>query len=456
MNEIVMIDVDKLHPHPQNPRKDLGNLTELTESIKQSGILQNLTVVPYFSPIHKRVINGLYTVLIGHRRCAAAKAAGLKQLPCVIVEMDEREQIATMLVENMQRSDLTVIEQADSFQMLLDMGETVATVAEKSGFSESTVRRRVKLLEYDRKKLTGSIERGGTLADYVAIEAVDDPEAKNKLLDAIGTADFKVKLKVAVELQNHKAWLARWEEQIAAFAEKLNKVDYSEIEYVIGYSVWDKDAAEKQAVRPKDISTGVKLYYHKQPSAIYIYREKVKKPKQTEMTAEEQAKEERKQQHEQNMEELKGMFARHRELRQEFIKGFTDFRLASDIIAKHTAIAMTNADGLEVDADVLEKILPFGKTTETLLKEKPRAMLVYCLYAALEEASAYAHNRYHHYDFERKEYVLQWEEFEEYETLPLLHAFLEELGYEISTEEQQVLDGSHEIFQREVLTSTKG
>ena len=59
--------------------------------------------------------DGKYTVVIGHRRLAAAKLAGLTEVPCAVVEMTEQEQIATMLLENMQRSDLTVYEQAQRF-----------------------------------------------------------------------------------------------------------------------------------------------------------------------------------------------------------------------------------------------------------------------------------------------------------------------------------------------------
>ena len=91
-----------------------------------------------------------YTIIIGHRRAAAAQQAGVYELPCAIVEMDEREQMQTMMIENMQRSDLTTYEQAQGFQLMLDLGDTVEQVASKSGFSQSTIRRRVKLLSLDR------------------------------------------------------------------------------------------------------------------------------------------------------------------------------------------------------------------------------------------------------------------------------------------------------------------
>lgn len=177
MAQIVNIPIDHLYPHPDNLRKDLGDLAELADSIKASGVLQNLTVVPRLRDMtdeeyrtacaeyranpteeSQRIINRHtvaegYTIIIGHRRHAAAQLAGLAELPCVIVAMDAREQLQTMLVENMQRSDLTVYEQAQGFQMMLNMGNSVAEIAEKSGFSKATVRRRLKMAELDSDTL---------------------------------------------------------------------------------------------------------------------------------------------------------------------------------------------------------------------------------------------------------------------------------------------------------------
>ena len=163
MADITYIPIRQLHPHPDNPRKELGDLSELSASIKENGVYQNLTVIPghYLSSreyISKCVDEGGdaaaaaaawtpkvmwvgddYTIIIGHRRAAAAQQAGLYELPCAIVEMDEREQMQTMMVENMQRSDLTVYEQAQGFQMMMDFGQTVEQISDKSGFSQSTI-----------------------------------------------------------------------------------------------------------------------------------------------------------------------------------------------------------------------------------------------------------------------------------------------------------------------------
>ena len=101
MNEITMIPIGLLEHHPNNPRLELGDLTELAESIRARGIMQNLTVVP-------DITTQKYLVVIGNRRLEAARIAGLAELPCHVSSMDEKEQMATMLMENMQRQDLTI------------------------------------------------------------------------------------------------------------------------------------------------------------------------------------------------------------------------------------------------------------------------------------------------------------------------------------------------------------
>ena len=163
------ISIEKLHPHPDNPRRDVGDVTELAASIKASGVLQNLTVVPATGYFH-----GDYYVVIGNRRLAAAKIAELVELPCAVVEMDHKTQVATMLLENMQRSDLTVYEQAQGFQMMLDMGETVESVADMTGPSQSTIRRRTKLLQFDADTFKATEGRNIDLQDYEKLFEIKD------------------------------------------------------------------------------------------------------------------------------------------------------------------------------------------------------------------------------------------------------------------------------------------
>ena len=132
--KITMLPVAMLHPHRDNPRKELGDLTELAESIKANGVMQNLTVIPIEEAEPETDRQG-YTVIIGHRRLEAAKIAGLNEVPCVITHMSRAKQLSTMLLENIQRNDLTVYEQAQGFQLMMDMGSTVKEISALSGFS---------------------------------------------------------------------------------------------------------------------------------------------------------------------------------------------------------------------------------------------------------------------------------------------------------------------------------
>lgn len=120
-----------------------------------------------------------YKVIIGHRRLAAAKAAGLEKVPCVVADMTPKEQLQTMLLENMQRSDLTVYEQAQGFQLMLDMDSTMEEIAEKSGFSQTTVRRWVKMMELDQEKLKEVSKRQLSLADFDKLAQIEDIKVRN-------------------------------------------------------------------------------------------------------------------------------------------------------------------------------------------------------------------------------------------------------------------------------------
>lgn len=173
------IEISKLRMHPKNVRKTYTNIDELSDSIKAKGILQNLTVVE--NPEEA----GTYWVVIGNRRLTAARKAGLETAPCQIVEMDERDQASTMLLENMQRSDLTIIEQSQGIQMVLDLGETVDGLSEKTGFSKSTIRHRVNIAKLDQRVLREKEEDEGfqlTLKDLYELEKIPDIKIRSEIL----------------------------------------------------------------------------------------------------------------------------------------------------------------------------------------------------------------------------------------------------------------------------------
>lgn len=224
--ELKSIALENIYPHPDNPRKDLGDLAELTDSIRKNGIMQNLTVMPghyltdkeqaalaeeYADTKDPKLLEKMhdgwstegYTLLIGHRRAAAARAAGIAVVPCTIVRaLDKKEQVGIMLEENMQRTDLTIREQAQGFQMMLDLGDTVETVAKKTGFSKATIKHRLEIAKLDPKAIAEA-EDGGyyqiSISDYQKLEKLPTVEMRNEVLrDARDgrQLDYKIKFKL--------------------------------------------------------------------------------------------------------------------------------------------------------------------------------------------------------------------------------------------------------------------
>lgn len=183
---IVSIAVENIYQHPDNPRKDLGDLSELSESIRMKGVLQNLTVIPGHWDEKQKWHDEGYTLIIGHRRCAAAKLAGLKELPCRVVDnMSRKDQVSIMLEENMQRNDLTIWEQANGFQMMLDLGETEESIAEKTGFSKTTIRHRLNIAKLNQKVLREKEKDEGfqlSLKDLYELEKIPDIKTRDKIL----------------------------------------------------------------------------------------------------------------------------------------------------------------------------------------------------------------------------------------------------------------------------------
>lgn len=208
MEGIVYIGAEKLCPHPDNPRKDLGDLAELTESIRKNGIMQNLTVIP------KEDDPESYMILIGHRRYAAGKAAGVTAFPCRITEgLSQREQLSIMLEENMQRSDLSILEQAQGFQMMLDLGETEESISEKTGFSRSTVRHRLNIAKLNPNLIKEKQQDEFfqlSLTDLYKLEKLKDVKDRERILEEADTSS-EISEMVEYELKKQNR------DEIAAF-----------------------------------------------------------------------------------------------------------------------------------------------------------------------------------------------------------------------------------------------
>ncbi len=128
-----MIPIDKIRPNPDQPRKHIGDVRELSDSIREKGVLEPLLVryVPR---------EDMYYIISGERRYHASQAAGLRELPCIEKIADDAETLELALIENLQRKDLTPFEEADGLQRLADQFDyTHDDIAKKIGRSRSSV-----------------------------------------------------------------------------------------------------------------------------------------------------------------------------------------------------------------------------------------------------------------------------------------------------------------------------
>lgn len=431
-SKLQMIQVEKLHPHPQNPRKVIGDVTELAESIKANGILQNLTVVPNNDNWDD------FTVIIGHRRLAAAKQAGLTELPCAVVEMTEKEQLSTMLTENMQRSDLTVYEEAKGCQLLLDLGDTVAEIAEKTGFSESKIRRRVKLCELDEEAFKESQIRQPTLADYDRLNQIKDIETRNKLLESIGTNNFDNLLYSAVKKQETDEEKEKIEklclEHGMIKAQKHDEIP-SNYEYTGFFALKD--------LIGKDFADGRKRYfYFGYGSNIYIYAEAFEKQEKND--AEEEKRKLEEQRWDELVEHAEEIDKRCEALRIGFMldTNFNDSskkqELVKFIVAQVAAGASRNVHRF---SEVVEN--QDAENIDSYINEhwddNSGRMLMATAYALCQRT-------YEKLSFIYVEYSRKTISRKNSPDLNKFYALLCKLGYVMSDEEIQLRDGTHPIF----------
>jgi len=149
-----MIRVDEIRPNPEQPRKALGDLRELTESVREKGVLEPLLV---------RFVakEGCFYIISGERRYHAARAAGLREVPCIEKSVDDAETLEIALIENIQRKDLTAFEEADGLHRLAEQFEyTHEDMAQKIGRARSSVTETLSLRNIPESLRKKCIENG--------------------------------------------------------------------------------------------------------------------------------------------------------------------------------------------------------------------------------------------------------------------------------------------------------
>lgn len=428
-----MISIDRLYPHPQNPRRDVGDISELTESIRQNGIFQNLTVIKGGAGVPQGQSG--YTVIIGHRRLAAAKAAGLTELPCSVAEMDERTQVGTMLLENMQRSDLTVYEQAQGFQLMLDLGETEQSIAEKTGFSKATVRHRVKLLELDPDEFRRSQERQVTLSDYIELEKIEDKEQRSKVLKSAGTSNFKWELESCLRHQREekitREWLDFIDDLFVQFGYDRNREIVKTV--YMTRKMTDEDRKELRELA-EDIEND--YCYTKGNTYLYIMGKERSEPLPD--------YEEENRKRTERVERIRKVEAQAASLRRQFVKNYVPDKKNLPALVK--ALFTLEADVYDLNEETFAEMLGIAVSEDgayitdlpefdKLLRKSPDKVLLAVCSVSTEDCMLSAHDWYGRP--EENQRLTDW------------YTVLTKLGYRISEEEARLLDGSHECFKEE-------
>lgn len=465
MNEktkIVMLPTECLEHHPENPRKEIGDIAELTDSIKANGILQNLTVVP------KPDDEGKYLVVIGNRRYEAGLGAGLTEFPCVISDMDHTKQLETMLIENMNRSDLTVYEQAKGFEQLTLAGYSVNDIAEKTGFSQSTVRRRINLCQYDKELVTKAFEKQATFEDFEKLNKIKNEENRASVAKFLGSSNFGWYLEQGIKEERKKEREVIVLEAIKDIARKAEQDERSwEFDEVCVINLCTNaedfsgmyDDIEKAKQLPK-LDNGEYVYFRDYASNFEIC-----KPCETSEPA---PKSDNIDKYKKEREEIKSlisdMYARHMDFIENYdkkpksvpgiallcidtisklfttdgLEGVSNVDLddvTDHISEKHFEIYVENADTL---SDYYKSNISrfYVQLTTALLNVKNIYSDLW--YREVNQSIGYSGNgNYTTYSYNRTQEI------------KIFADFIEHLGYVMSDEEKQLIDGTHRLYHLE-------
>lgn len=145
---LVYVNIAKLEPHPHNPRGPVNaeSVQELADSIKEKGVLEPLLVVPGDRDKGRNRMITSHRIVAGHRRYAAARIAGLEQVPVIVRIYSPAEQEEIMLAENLQRADLTPLQEARAYKRLVAQGYEQAEIARKLGVGTSRISNNLRIL----------------------------------------------------------------------------------------------------------------------------------------------------------------------------------------------------------------------------------------------------------------------------------------------------------------------
>lgn len=441
---MVTIPTEKIHPHPQNPRKSIKNVDELADSLKKNGIMQNLTVVP------KEDAKGEYLVLIGHRRLEACKKAGITEVPCRIIKgLTLEEQVGRMLEENMQRDDLEIWEQAQGFQMMLDLGSTEDELVEKTGFSKQTIRHRLNLAKLDGEELKSKDESIQlTLKELYELEKVKNIDDRNEILKKAQRAG-DIRLLVASYLEEKEL------EKKAGAAYEVLKGRFPEMEVIpisdtykrgmhtLLYSNLRDMTIDEVREKMESVEIPGKAYYRINYGWIYLYSYVEPKEEKTEEQLKKEEERKKKKSIEDELDNMfKGIVSQAESKIRRIIQTEEYRRKNNEVLLEQLwKVALNLMIELREDTMIDYAIGDEEETEENVMNAKKyiegigiTGQLLILIADELEDAYSYIINYKSEYDEKNGKNMLE------------VCRFLEQFGLKLNEEEYQVLDGTHEMF----------
>lgn len=198
INDIVMIETELIIPNPYQPRQhfDDSSLTELAASIKKYGILQPITVRP---------VENQFELIMGERRYRASQLLELKHIPAIVLEVSNEDSAVVALIENLQRVDLSFIEEAESYKKLIEFhGITQNELSERIGKSQSTISNKLRILRLDQSVLDILKQENLTERHARSLLKIKDQSLQLKTLNKVIKNQLNVKDTESLVSQNLK------------------------------------------------------------------------------------------------------------------------------------------------------------------------------------------------------------------------------------------------------------
>lgn len=260
--EMLLVKLSRIQPDPDQPRKnfDEEKLNELAESIRTYGMI---------SPIVVKKRGALYEIVAGERRWRAARIAGLKEIPVVIKEVDEKTSRELSIIENIQRDDLNAVEEARAYQSLIEeYGLTQEGVAARVAKNRSTITNSLRLLKLEPEILTLLQDGKITQGHARALLAVEDTELRKKIAEKCTKENLSVReIETLVKLD--KLSKAKKEKKSSPEAQELRrlKVIYKDLERKMKTKL-----GTKVSIVPKNTERGtLEIEYYSQDDLDRIF-----------------------------------------------------------------------------------------------------------------------------------------------------------------------------------------